>query len=199
MTTKKYPIDLYAREYTQSLHKYIYDLDLQDIYDAIRSCAIHNTPILVFGNGGSAAIAEHLSCDFTKGIAHDSPVRHPTVESLVSNQSLITAIANDYGYENIFEKQIDWSKHDHALAFAISSSGNSENIVRGLKRATVKQFPTVALVGFDGGYVLRNKLANIIVHVKSYDYGIVEDSHQIIMHCVAQQLRLELSSAVSNA
>ena len=159
------------------------------------SAAVRRTPVLVFGNGGSCAVAEHLSCDWTKGIAHDSPTAFPTVESLVSNQSLITAIANDYGYDQIFAKQIEYSKHKGAIALAISSSGNSPNVVNGLIAASKKGYPCVALVGFDGGRVVKDSLAALLtLHVKSYNYGLVEDCHSVIMHSIAQELRLSLAS-----
>lgn len=173
--------------------KTIDEVDLIDAYGRVLDCCRNNRPILVFGNGGSAAVAEHLSADWTKGIAHDSG-EYPNVISLVSNQSLITAIANDYGYEHVFAKQIEYFSGDYALCIAISSSGNSQNIVNGIKAATNRAFPTIALVGFDGGQVLKDNLATIL-HVKSCNYGLVEDAHSIIMHSIAQHLRLNLSSS----
>ena len=147
-------------------------------------------PLLVGGNGGSAAIAEHLSCDHTKGVAMDTHHR-PIVIPLQSNVSLITAIANDIGYEEIFSKQIEWFSRSNVCAvMMISSSGNSPNIVKGLTLAKTRGIRTLAMVGFDGGAVVKNNLADIILHVKSNNYGVVEDCHQILMHALAQSIRI---------
>jgi D-sedoheptulose 7-phosphate isomerase len=192
-------INHYLKIYLADIVNSLLPTDLDALYGAVHAAALSAYPILVFGNGGSAAIAEHLSCDFMKGVAHDVPLNYPHVHSLVSNQSLMTAIANDYGYNQVFSKQIEYTSYSNALAIAISSSGNSENIVRGLKMASLKGYTCAALVGFDGGRVVSECLAaGLTVHVKSCNYGVVEDSHQIIMHAIAQQLRLQQSNDPSN-
>lgn len=154
------------------------------------------SPTIVFGNGGSAAIAEHFTCDHTKGVRHETEKESlhkvakmkPNFHSLSSNVSLLTAIANDYGYQYVFSKQVEWFEDSNALVIAISSSGSSPNIVNGLSTANQKGYDTIALVGFDGGIILREKLAATIVHVNFLNYGVVEDCHQIIMHALAQSI-----------
>ena len=145
--------------------------------------------VLVCGNGGSAAIAEHFSCDHNKGIGLDTTLI-PKVVCLNSNMSLISAIANDMGYERIFAEQI--CGHAHTL-IVISSSGNSPNIIHALEAAHDKRMSTIALVGFDGGKVISEELADINIHVKSNNYGVVEDCHSIIMHVLAQHIRKEFA------
>lgn len=145
-------------------------------------------PIYSMGNGGSAAIAEHLACDCGKGISFDTHFLS-TVHSLPSNAAVMTAIANDIGFDEVFSFQIEQMQRDNGLAIAISSSGNSPNICRGLEVARRKNHMTIALVGFDGGRVLSEELANVIIHVPSHNYGVVEDSHQVIMHGLAQWIR----------
>lgn len=157
------------------------------VRNVLFSAAENNWPILVMGNGGSAAIGDHWSCDYSKGISEDTNKRM-NVRNLGSNMSIMTAIANDIGYDQVFSKQIEWSD-EAALVLAISSSGSSPNIVNGLRKAEEKELPTVALVGFDGGEVLKRGLADFIIHVKSNNYGVVEDCHQIIMHTIAQNIR----------
>ena len=148
-------------------------------------------PILVCGNGGSAAITEHMSCDHTKGVAMDTNLL-PFMIPLQSNVSLCTAIANDIGYEQIFSKQIDWYPGDTPFGvFVVSSSGNSPNIINALYTARNRRVPTMAMVGFDGG--LAKKLADVCIHVKSNNYGVVEDAHQILMHSMAQSIRIKHS------
>jgi D-sedoheptulose 7-phosphate isomerase len=146
-------------------------------------------PVLVCGNGGSAAITEHMSCDHTKGVAMDTHLS-PFFIPLQSNVSMLTAIANDFGYSEVFRKQIEWFPNKNAGVLAVSSSGSSSNIFYALREARFYKMPTMAMVGFEGGGVVRDKLADIIIHVKSNNYGVVEDCHQIIMHSMAQSIRL---------
>ena len=143
-------------------------------------------PLQVCGNGGSSAIAEHLSCDHTKGICTDTHLS-PFVIPLGSNVSLTTAIANDMDYDQIFSKQIEWFGQSGAGLLVISSSGNSPNIINALRAAKKQNMTTMALVGFSGG--LAKEIAEICVHVNYNNYGVVEDCHQIIMHSIAQHIR----------
>mgnify|MGYP000494005485 CR=1 FL=1 len=83
------------------------------------------------------------------------------------------------------------------IAIAISSSGNSANIINGLAAANKHSMKTIALVGFNGGSVKENNLADTILHVNSNNYGVVEDTHMIILHALIQKLRKD-RSAVSN-
>lgn len=149
-------------------------------------------PVFVFGNGGSAAVAEHFSCDHNKAINQDTPLQS-NVTCLSSNLSLITAIANDFDYSEIFSKQLSYHKNGNGVAIAISSSGNSPNIIKGLIKARNKGYTTIALVGFSGGVVMSDKLADIVIHVDSNNYGVVEDCHQMIMHSMAQSIRINSS------
>ena len=124
-------------------------------------------PALFFGNGGSAAVANHIVTDLTKALAEDTGVYGFDALSLCTNVPLITAIANDIGYDKIFSKQMEYLMLEKAIAVAISSSGNSLNILRGLERARSYGWTTIALVGFNGGKVIENKMADIIIHVKA--------------------------------
>lgn len=162
--------------------------ELENFRKSILISSLKNIPILVCGNGGSASISEHMSCDHTKGVRHDTDLE-PNVISLSSNLALITAIANDYSYDQIFSKQIEWFQNKNATLVAISSSGNSPNIIGALKSARAKGYTTASLVGFDGGLVKKENLSDIVVHVKSNNYGIVEDLHQMLMHYLSQSIR----------
>lgn len=158
---------------------------LNEVEQHLIYMAKHSYPILVCGNGGSAAIAEHMSCDHTKGVITDTKLT-PFFIPLQSNVSLCTAIANDIGYEYIFSYQINAYPTNVGL-FVISSSGNSPNIVNALLAAKERGFVSMAMVGFDGGKA--KEIADMCIHVKSNNYGIVEDAHQIIMHSMAQSIR----------
>lgn len=147
-------------------------------------------PLIVFGNGGSAAIANHAVADFTKGVYEDSEheFAFPAI-SLCSNVPLITAISNDIGNRFIFSRQLNYLKLRSAVVLAISSSGNSTNTIDGIHEANERGYSTVALVGFDGGYIKRNNIADVCIHVDANNYGVVEDVHMMIVHMLAQEAR----------
>ena len=107
--------------------------------------------------------------------------------------SLMTAIANDMSYEDVFSKQIEWYQAEQAIVRAISSSGSSPNITKALRAARDKNYGTIAFVGFDGGKILADNLADYIIHVNVNNYGVVEDCHQILMHYLAQDIRKSLT------
>lgn len=138
------------------------------------------------GNGGSAAIANHLVCDHAKGIGADTGLR-PRVHSLSATVELITAIGNDIAYAEVFAEQIRLMGRPGDLLITISSSGDSENIVRAITRARETGMASIALTGFGGGRSAAQ--ADINLHVNADNYGVVEDVHQSLMHVLAQFVR----------
>jgi phosphoheptose isomerase len=138
------------------------------------------------GNGGSASIANHLQCDHVKGIRTATDLA-PRVVSLSSNVELLTAIANDLAYEDVFSYQLESQAAPGDVLIAISSSGRSGNIVRALTWAREHGLGTIALTGFAGGDA--RTLAEVTVHVGGTNYGVVEDLHQAVMHALAQYIR----------
>jgi D-sedoheptulose 7-phosphate isomerase len=142
--------------------------------------------IFACGNGGSAAISNHLLCDMFKGVQTDTDLR-PRVVSLASHIELITAIANDFAYDEVFSYQLKTMAAPGDVLITISSSGNSENIVRAIDWARGNGVGSISMTGFAGG---RSKsLADINLHVAAENYGVVEDIHQSMMHSLAQYLR----------
>jgi phosphoheptose isomerase len=138
------------------------------------------------GNGGSAAIANHLQCDHVKGVRTATDLA-PRVVSLSASIELITAIANDMAYEDVFVYQLQSQSEPGDVLIAVSSSGRSQNIVRALTWARDHDIRTIALTGFNGGQA--RAVAEVAIHVDSANYGIVEDLHQGIMHALAQYIR----------
>jgi D-sedoheptulose 7-phosphate isomerase len=152
----------------------------------LQDCIDRDGIIYACGNGGSAAIANHLLCDFQKGIQTDTSAK-PRVVSLSSNLEIITAIGNDIGFEDIFVYQLRTMARPGDVMMTISASGNSENVVRAVEWAKANGVPTIALVGFAGGR--SGALADVTIHVAAENYGTVEDLHQSMMHLFAQYLR----------
>jgi phosphoheptose isomerase len=109
------------------------------------------------------------------------------VLSLSTNVELLTAIANDMGYENVFVYQLQSQSGPGDVLMAVSSSGRSANIVRALEWARDHGLRTIAITGFDGGEA--RAVAEVSLHVECTNYGIVEDLHQTVMHALAQYIR----------
>lgn len=151
------------------------------------------------GNGGSAAIANHLQCDHLKGIRTGTDIM-PRVVSLSTNVELLTAIANDLTYDEVFAYQLQSQSVPGDVLVAISSIGRSANIVRALQWARDHGMRTIALTGFDGG--AARELADVSLHVNAANYGIVEDLHLAVMHALAQcirQSRMTLGTILTSA
>ena len=138
------------------------------------------------GNGGSASIANHAQCDHVKNVRLATDLT-PRVLSLSTNVELLTAIANDMGYENVFVHQLQSQSRPGDVLMAVSSSGRSANIVRALEWARDHGLRTIAITGFDGG--AARTVAEVSIHVECTNYGVVEDLHQAIMHVLAQYIR----------
>jgi D-sedoheptulose 7-phosphate isomerase/D-glycero-D-manno-heptose 1,7-bisphosphate phosphatase len=153
---------------------------------------LRGAAVFACGNGGSAAIANHLQCDHVKGVRTATDLT-PRVVSLSCNMELLTAIANDLAYEEVFAYQLQSQAQPGDVLIAISSSGRSPNIVRALAWARDHALRTVALTGFDGGDARR--VADVTIHVDGTNYGIVEDQHQAVMHALAQYIRQSRMSA----
>ena len=138
------------------------------------------------GNGGSAAIANHLVCDHCKAVQTDTAL-NPRIYSLSATIEIMTAVSNDLSYDEVFVYQLrSLAKPGDAL-ITISSSGDSENIVRAASWAKENGLPVIAMTGFAGGRSAR--IADVDLHVVADNYGVIEDVHQSLMHILAQHVR----------
>ena len=163
---------------------------LDDAYD-------RGATVFSCGNGGSASIANHFQCDHVKGVRVGTDLL-TRVHSLSTNVEVLSAIANDIGYDSVFEYQLQSHARPGDVLVAVSSSGRSPNIVRALEWCAAHEVRTVALTGFTGGPA--RELATVSIHVDSGNYGVVEDSHQACMHLLAQyvrQSRMDADAVVS--
>lgn len=164
------------------------DSALENIADHLVDHIMRGKTIFVCGNGGSAAITEHMSCDFMKGINMDTKFK-PKIVSLSANSSILTAVSNDIGYEESFAYQLEMLGDNGDMLIAVSSSGNSPNIINVLKKAKKMGIYRVSFTGFNGGEA--KTLSNRNIHIPCDNYGIVEDAHQACMHMIAQHIRIE--------
>ena len=157
--------------------------------EILRDALDRDATIFCCGNGGSAAIANHMVCDHQKGISTDTHFR-PRIVSLSCNVELVTAVSNDIGFVDVFAHPLKLHARKGDVLVTISSSGNSENIVRVIAAAQEIGMRTVAMTGFTGGR--SRTMAEAALHVDSTNYGVIEDAHQACMHVLAQILRLSV-------
>lgn len=154
----------------------------------LTSISNHRNNIYTIGNGASAAIAQHWACDYTKGCKRGG--LRPRVISLAANIPLMTAIANDISYEDVYAFQLDALGQEGDVLVAISSSGNSPNVVKAIEEAKRLKIKTIALTGFSPDNKCA-QIADISIHVDCDEYEATEDVHQAIMHMIAKYLRMK--------
>jgi D-sedoheptulose 7-phosphate isomerase len=135
--------------------------------------------VFVFGNGGSAALASHFACDLSKGTVNGSSKRF-RVMALTDNVPLMTAWANDSNYEDIFAEQLANFAAPRDVAFAISASGNSPNVIKALRTAKESGCLTVGLTGFSGGQM--RALCDACIVVPCENMQIIEDLQLCVAH-----------------
>lgn len=156
-----------------------FDAAITKIIDLIIAQNKKGNKIILVGNGGSASIASHIATDFLKNAGVPA--------TAFNDSSLLTCLANDLGYEHVFQKPIEMLALKGDIAFCISSSGKSENILNAAKAAGKKGCVLITLSGFQQDNPLR-KLGEINFYVPSYSYGYVEIIHLVICHCIADKI-----------
>jgi D-sedoheptulose 7-phosphate isomerase len=152
------------------------------LVDRFRAALAEDRQIFVFGNGGSAANASHFATDLGKGASDVSPSRF-RILSLNDNSAWMTALGNDYSFEEVFVRQLQNYARPGDLALCMSVSGNSPNLVRAMRWARDNGLVTVALVG-----AKRGGLADIVEHllvIPDTHYGRVEDAQMTICHMLS--------------
>ncbi len=184
-------IAAFSTAYFDELSRAAASIDVAKLQKAAQILGVafdQRASVYVCGNGGSAAISNHFICDHLKGVQTDTSVL-PRVISLVSNMETVTALANDISYDDVFAYQLATLAEPEDVLVTISSSGDSENIVRALQWAKENDCQTISMTGFGGGR--SAPLADVNLHVEGDNYGIIEDIHQSLMHILAQFLRLQ--------
>lgn len=148
---------------------------IYEVCNLLKIRTVLDGKVIFIGNGGSAAISSHMAVDFWK---------NGNIRAIAFNDSsLLTCISNDFGYKYVFEKPIEMFADKEDVLFAISSSGMSENIIRGVEAARLKECKVITLSGFSEDNKLRT-IGDINFYVPSLEYGPVEVAHQFICHWI---------------
>jgi len=164
---------------------------IQDVADAMFTALNQGHKVLFCGNGGSAADAQHLAAELSGRFYFD---RDPLPsEALHCNTSYMTAVANDYGYEEVYARMIKGSGHAGDVLVGLSTSGNSKNILRAFETAKDKGIVTVAFTGSTGG--LMKNTVDFLLNVPSVDTARIQESHIMIGHILCQLVEERLFGA----
>lgn len=144
--------------------------------------------VLLCGNGGSAADAQHIAAEFTGRFYIN---REPLfAEALHANTSFLTAVANDYSYDEVFSRMVKAMGREGDVLIGISTSGNSKNVVRAIETANNIKMITVGLTGLDGGNM--KSICKYLIEVPSMDTPRIQESHIVIGHIIAEIVEKEL-------
>jgi len=164
---------------------------VEEIVEVIMTAYGNDSQIFLFGNGGSASSASHMACDLGKGTVAEGKKRFRVI-SLSDSIPLMTAYANDYDYEYIFSEQLKNLVNEGDIAFGLSGSGNSKNVLNALEAAKGNGAVTIGLTGFQGGKMAG--LCDKCIIVPSDNMQKIEDLHLIICHVVYSRIRDLLKS-----
>lgn len=180
-------------EYLERLNRALSGVDRGAIDAAVEvllACHRSGGSIYVIGNGGSASTATHMACDLSKGPT-PADGKGLVVWSLTDNPALLTAIGNDLSYDRIFAEVIRQRMKPNDVLIAISASGNSPNIIEGLKTAKEIGCTIIGMTGFKGGVLAEQ--CDIQLHAADHTYGPVEDVHLVCNHYLVEALRSRLA------
>jgi D-sedoheptulose 7-phosphate isomerase len=156
--------------------------------DKIVNCIINGNKIIIFGNGGSAADAQHIAAELIGRFTLERK-SYPAI-ALTTDTSALTAIGNDYSFNEIFSRQCESLVNNGDVVIGISTSGNSKNVEKGLEMSKNNGAFTISLLGNDGGKIKNITDINIIV--KSKSTARIQESHRIIYHIICELVEEEL-------
>ena len=173
----------YLDQYKKSLTDAIWAIEEPEFAKAVeilRQAWFDDKQVFIMGNGGSAGTANHCVCDFGKHAVQDPKKRRFRVLSVCDNIEKVTALGNDFSFEDIFSFQLGNLMNDGDVLIAVSASGNSPDLVRACEFAAQKHAHIITLSGFEGGKIKAFAEAAFVVRRESYEQ--IEDVHLNILH-----------------
>lgn len=184
----------YLQEVSGTLTRLPVD-QIEQMTEVLWNAYQENRAVYLFGNGGSAALASHCACDFGKGTVMNGRRRF-RVLALTDNVPLMTAWANDARYEDIFAEQLRSFLQPDDVAFAISGSGNSPNVLNALQAAQEMGAFTIGLTGYRGGKM--KSLCDLCVVIPSENMQVIEDLHLSVTHSIFTSFRERLGDVAAS-
>ena len=161
---------------------------LSTVISRVKKCYADGNKILIAGNGGSAADAQHFAAEIV-GRYKKERKGYPAI-ALTTDTSILTAIANDYNFDVIFERQVEALGEKGDIFFALSTSGNSKNVIEGLKKAHAVGLTTVALSGRGGGKA--SALADVSIVIPSDETARIQEAHIMLVHIICEEVEKDL-------
>lgn len=161
---------------------------INKLSESIIQCFKAKGKVLFCGNGGSAADAQHLSAELSGRYYFNRPPLHS--EALHANPAYVTAVANDFSFNDIYSRLIEATGNEGDIIIGLSTSGNSANVVNGLKVAKEKKMITVGFTGESGGQMAEH--CDILIPIPSTDTPRIQECHMMIGHAVCQIVELSL-------
>jgi D-sedoheptulose 7-phosphate isomerase len=155
---------------------------IENAASAIIECYKNGGKVLFCGNGGSAADAQHLAAELSGRFGYDRPPLE--AEALHVNTSFLTAVANDYSFDVVYERMVEASGKQGDVLVGLSTSGNSSNVVRAFEQAKSKGLTTIAFTGESGGKMAT--MADCLINVPSEETPRIQESHILIGHIICQ-------------
>ncbi len=178
-----------TKKYVNSLKQIIsdnsFEKEIDILYNVLLEAWHKNKNIFICGNGGSGANAIHIANDYLYAVT-SSKRNGFRIEALTANSSVITCLANDLSYEEIFSKQIQTKGNKGDLLIVLSGSGNSLNVIKAIKVAKKLSIKTISILGFDGG--VCKKISDTSIHFSINDMQLSEDLQMIIFNICMQKL-----------
>jgi D-sedoheptulose 7-phosphate isomerase len=176
---------------------------IEDVADIIVKAYKKKGKVVLMGNGGSASQCQHIAAEFV--IRYE--MERPSLEAiaLTSDTSIITAGANDFGYDKVFEKQIEGIVKKKDIVIGLTTSGNSPNVLKGLEKAKQIGATTIVLAGKDGLYnkpaiyetirkIMEEKAADYLIKVPSKRTSVIQEAHLTILHIICDLVEKKLYS-----
>ena len=155
---------------------------IQQVADVITHCLEQHGKVLFCGNGGSAADAQHLAAEFSGRFYKDRAPLY--AEALHCNSSYLTAVGNDYGYDQVYARMLRGIGHDGDVLVGISTSGNSLNILEAMKVAREKRMTVVSMTGDNGGKMKED--SDYLINIPSTDTPRIQESHITVGHIICE-------------
>ena len=162
--------------------------DINNAINLITDSIKNGNKLIIFGNGGSAADAQHMSAEFIgRYLLERKSI--PSI-SLTTDSSILTSISNDYKFEEVFSRQCEALVNENDVIIAISTSGKSPNIIKGIKMCIKKGAKVIALTGKDGGKL--KKLCDILLNIPSNETPRIQEGHRTVIHIICELVEKEI-------